>query len=185
MTQTLVLMKGAGAADQLHRLQADGVLRVSAGTLGGCYSAFGLAEGPMTARMTTTLAAEGCNPPYDMDCTFAELMAWLQKVSGSRVLANVAFALLAVDYGRLSALEERLRGMGLDELPNAYVAAGYVSGCGPHNVLVEVMADSHDRMIELLRMMTEHDGVLAVNVIRVDPEQTRGFGTEAVSSPLR
>lgn len=179
MVQTLVLMKSPGSADLLRRLQLEGVLRAAAGTMTGCCAAVGLAEGPVSMTMSATLASGGCNPPYSMDCTLAELMEWLNKVSGGAVLANVAFALLQVDYGRLTEYEGSMREQLGGELPGAYVAAGRLLGCGTHNVLVEVMADSYERMAELLRTFTDAPGVQAVSVLRIDPSQTAGFGSEA------
>ena len=178
MVQTLVLMKSPGSADLLHRLQRDGLLRASAGTMAGCYSAFGLAEGPVTTAMSGTLASEGCNPPSNMNCTLAEILEWLNKVSGGAVLANVAFALLQVEYSRLADYERNLQELVPTELPDAYVAAARISGCGPYNALVEVMADTYDRMQELLRTFTDAPGVQGVSVLRVDPTQTQGFGSK-------
>jgi len=178
VVQTLVLMKSTGSADQLHRLQREGVLRASAGTMSGCYSAFGVAEGPVTMARAATLASEGCNPPGNMNCSLAEILEWLNKVSGGSALANVAFALLQVDYEQLTTYERTMQELVPSELPDAYVAAARISGCGPQNVLVEVMADSYDRMASLLQTFTDAPGVRGVSVLRVDPSQTQGFGSE-------
>jgi len=176
VAQTLVLMKSTGSADQLQRLQAEGLLRASAAVMSGCYAAFGLAEGVTTRQLVS--ATEGCNPPYSMNCTLAELLAWLNKVSGAMPMENIAFALLTVEAGKLTAYGDRVRSLGLESLDGAYVAVGRLSGCGAQNVLVEVMADDGDRMLDLLDSLTSADGVIDVQVLRVDPRDTRGFGSQ-------
>lgn len=178
MVQTLVLMKSPGTGDLLHRLQAEGVLRASAAAMTGCYSALGVAEGPVSKPLVYATSAEGCNPPSDMDCTLAELIAWINKVSGWRELEYVSFALVTVAPEHLPTYSRSLQELGFTEpTGDSYVAAARVMGCGPQNVLLEVMSNDADRMLEMLSAMTDVAGVIDVQVLRVHPEDTRGFGS--------
>jgi len=190
--QSLILLKELPDPDYLHNLQSQGILRASMSFLpGGCYQGAGLYDASpvystRSAEMSTT-ADSGCPDPMDqVGCLMWEIMEQLHKVSFAEPLAYNAFAFLEVEPGRGSDFLEVLQRVAQSEGPGTdytetergreYVAGGRLIGCGTYNTVVEVLAEDHDRMLEVLDQVTDLGFVRQYSVGRLAADDARGFG---------
>lgn len=110
-------------------------------------------------------------------CEVFGMLPIIDKISWREAMPYIAFAPLTLKNGSRRAWAEHVRALGTRRIEGAYFAAAHLFGSGPHNALVEVMAEDEDLLHELLLVATDFDGVLDVRVMRCAPEDTRGMGT--------
>jgi hypothetical protein len=191
--QSLILLKELPEPDYLHNLQEQGTLRASMNFLpGGCYAGAGLFDASpvystRSAEMSSTADSTCPNPADTTGCLIWELMEQLHKYSFMEPLAYNAFAFLEVEPGggadfldvaqRVAGAEAVEDGYTETDRGLEYIAVGRMIGCGTYNTLVEVLADDHGRLIEVLDALTDQASVRQYSVGRVAAEDTRGFGT--------
>jgi hypothetical protein len=190
LPQSLILLKELPDPDYLHNLQSQGVLRASMNFLpGGCYAGAGLydASTVYTTRSETMSADSTCPDPMDTTgCLIWELMETLHKYSAAMPLDFNAFAFLEVEPGRGADFLDVVQrfaiavGPGTDytetDRGREYVASGRMIGCGTYNTMVEVLAEDHDRMLEVLDAVTDQPFVRQYSVGRLAADDARGFG---------
>jgi hypothetical protein len=192
LPQSLILLKNLPDPDYLHNLQAEGILRASMNFLpGGCWAGAGLYDASPSYAMSGTsgtMADSGCPDPMDtVGCKLWEIMELVRKVSPTAPLGFNAFMFVEVEAGRGSEFVDLvLRVGGTDEgntdyvetdRGREYVAAARLIGCGSYNTVVEVLADDHDRLLEILDQLTDVSIVKDYSVGRLAAADTRGFGT--------
>jgi hypothetical protein len=192
LPQSLILLKELPGPDYLHNLQAQGVLRASMTVLpGGCYAGAGLYDASpvystRSAEMSST-ADSGCpNPDDKAGCLIWELFEKLHRLSWAEPLDYNAFAFLEVEAGRgqdfLDVVQRvaQAEGPGTDytetDRGREYVAAARLIGCGTYNTVVEVLAEDHDRVLEVLDQVTDLGFVRQYSVGRLAAGDARGFG---------
>ena len=191
MPQSLILLKSLPDPDYLHNLQAEGILRASMSFLpGGCWAGAGLYDASPSYAMSGTSGTQadsGCPDPMDtVGCKLWEIIELLKKVSGAKELEFNAFVFLEVEPGRGGDFLEVVQRVAGAEGPGTeysqtdqgreYVAAGRLIGCGTYNTVVEVLADSHDRLLEVLDQVTDQAFVRDYSVGRLAAADARGFG---------
>jgi hypothetical protein len=194
LPQSLILLKSLPEPDYLHNLQAQGILRASMNFLpGGCYAGAGLFDASpvystRSAEMSGTADSTCPNPDDPVSCNIWEIMEILHKLSHAMPLDFNAFAFLEVEPGRGSEFLEVLQEVAQSEGPGTdytvtdkgreYVAAGRLIGCGTYNTVVEVLAEDHDRVLEVLDRITDLGFVRQYSVGRLAAEDARGFGED-------
>ncbi|HUR51861.1 MAG TPA: hypothetical protein VMZ11_07045 [Mycobacteriales bacterium] len=192
MPQSLILLKSLPSESYLHELQEQGVYRASMSFLpGGCYAGAALWDGSTSyqARSGTmsASAAGTCPDPADtVGCLVWEILEVVRKVSPAMPLDFNAFLFLEVEAGRGSDYTDLVLRVGGEDdgttdyvetdRGREYVAAGRLIGCGTYNTVVEVLADDHDRLLEILDQLTDVEIVTQYSVGRLAAEDTRGFG---------
>jgi hypothetical protein len=191
LPQSLILLKSLPDPDYLHSRYEEGIYRATMNFLpGGCWAGAALfnASTEYTTRSTTMASsASSCPDPMDtLGCLIWEALEIVRKVSNTYPLAFNSFAFLEREAGTtdafLRAVEEIAgpddgstdyvdQGRGRE-----YVAAAHLIGCGTYNTVVEVLADDHDRMLEILHGVTDLPSVKQYAVGRVRADDTRGWG---------
>jgi len=178
---TLVLLKQAPDAATLDEWHSTHLVRASMVVNLGCWAWIGFVD----ARNTMTFMARsaevvdgGCNPPSPLNCSMAEIIAWLQKTSQKEAFPEIGFAVVTVSYGARGAFAEHVRNVASDLGDDVYVAAGSLIGCGKQTEIVEVMAQEQDRVLRLLVALTDFEGVVDVRILRGNADGSRGFGDE-------
>jgi hypothetical protein len=139
-----------------------------------------------TTTSTSTIAATCPYPDDPAQCKIWEIMEIVRKVSPTKPLAYNSFAVLEVVPGSISRFMEHVLEVSGDDDGTTnyverdtgleYVAAGRLIGCGTENVVLEVLADSHDRMLEILHACTDSELVRQFSVCRLARSGAVGFG---------
>ena len=192
MPQSLILLKELPEPDYLHNFQAQGILRASMNFLpGGCYQGAGLFDASpvyttRSAEMSTTADSTCPDPTDKVGCLIWETMEQLHKLSWAEPLDFNAFAFLEVEPGRGGDFLEVLQRVASAEGPGfdytetdrgrEYVAGARLIGCGTYNTVVEVLAEDHERMLEVLDQVTDLGFVRQYSVGRLAADDARGFG---------
>lgn len=208
LPQSLILLKNLPNPDYLHDLQAHGALRASMSFLpGGCWQGAGLFDASPSYLMATDGSSEGdpapegtttsastsadsaCPHPEDtIGCLLWELFDAVGKVSPMVPLAFNAFLFAEVEPGAGGEYMEKVRAVGgpdvgsleyvRTERGREYLAAAHLIGCGTYNTVVEVLADDHERMLEVLHALTDLRIVRQYSVGRLRASDARGFGDD-------
>lgn len=184
-----MLLKELPDENYLHDLQERGILRASMSFLpGGCYAGAGLFDSPMSYVTSDGPTADTmCPNPMDtVGCLLWETMAAVQKLSHMRPFDYNAFLFVEREPGTADSYTEAvLRASGGEAGEDGlletdrglqYVAAAHLVGCGAYNSVVEVLAEDHDRMVEVLHALTDLPYVRQYALGRVRADDTRGFG---------
>lgn len=176
MSQMVFVKRSLKDPDELHELQAQGLLRASFTPAGGGFAGLGFAPSTRSATLSSTSLM--CDP-LDPNCTVGELLAILEKASDVPAMRHVGFALVTAASGH----REGWAGVVLERASRAreadYVAAAHILGTGPFNGLVEVMSDDREAMLRTLLALTDVPGVVDAQFGFGRAEHTRGFGTKA------
>lgn len=206
LPQSMILLKSLPNPDYLHDLQAHGALRASMSFLpGGCWQGAGLFDASPsyltsqggtspgdpapegTSTDATARADSACPDPEDiLGCLLWELWDAVGKVSPMVPLAFNAFLFVEVEPGAGDEYMAKVREVGgpsagsaeyvTTERGREYLAAAHLIGCGSYNVVVEVLADNHERMLEVLHALTDLRTVRQYSVGRLRATDARGFG---------
>ena len=194
MPQTLVLFKKLPYEEYLKDLQAREVYRAAMNFLpGGCYAGAALydASAQYSTRSYSTKSTTADTCPYPNDaaqCLVWEAMATVRKVSFGRPQPFNAFVFLEVQGGEGDAFTELVLDVGgpddgttdavVTDQGQEYIAAANLFGCGAYNTVFEVLAESHDRLLEVLRRLTDTRIVKQHSVGRLAPHDAFGFGED-------
>jgi hypothetical protein len=141
----------------------------------------------MSATSGGKAADSGCPDPSDTaGCKLWEIMEQLHRLSWAEPLDFNAFAFLEVEPGRGSDFLDVVQrvaqadGPGTDyretDRGREYVASGRLIGCGTYNTVVEVLAEDHERVLEVLDQVTDLAFVRQFSIGRLAADDARGFG---------
>jgi hypothetical protein len=181
--QRIILFKELPSSEYIADLVQRGVLRAGMTFLpGSCYAGAGIY--PETASYATSgtagdaAAADACPYPNDpVRCAQWEIFELLHKLSYGFPQPFNAFVFAQVRAGARSQWAAEAEGVLGDLLGDGdYFASGHLIGCGPYNVVFEVLTEDHQRLQRVIHTLTDKDYVEDVMVGHLAAADALGFG---------
>ena len=166
MAARMVIVPTLPEAEYLHAMQAQGLVRAS----------MNVQSGPNQGMAFATFATSDPCAPGTL--CYALLHIGDGPISDVPAMANMTFATLWVANGSRRAWADAVLAFKATLTgDDYYLAAAHAFGPERYNAVVEVLADDHDRMYEIVLGVTDIPGVERIDLHTVVPEGTRGMGT--------
>jgi hypothetical protein len=186
--QRIILIKELPSREYIADLVERGVLRAGMTFLpGSCYAGAGIYPETTMYAMSGSAdasASDACPDPGDtVGCLQWEIFELLHKLSYGFPQSYNAFVFAQVRAGSRDQWAKDVEGVLGDLVGDGdYFANGHLMGCGPYNVVFELLTEDHQRLQRVILALTDKEYVEDVMVGHLAAADALGFGESGTAS---